>query len=739
MNFNPLHTSMTKLATAIIMMGISSIAMADTIQNISVSQPSGQVTELNIDFANRPVEPVAYYLDNPARLVLDFANVNHQLASRLQTINQGNIKDVTALSSAKTTRLIVGLTQAGQYTTRMQNNRLVLAIQNPTNDTPVIVTPATVDTVAPTNANKGKTSPPPDTMIVKVNPLLNPANSSRPASFNYDGLSSINYNATASGGSVVINLTNESVPLDVQRSGDELVIRMSGSTIPKNLLRQTNVGGGLVRSIIANNQGRNGIIRIAMNGDYEYKAYQTGRQLNISIDPPKKLREPTLEERTYTGTPLSMEFQDVSIRNILELLGNHTNTNIVASDSVAGNITLRLINVPWDQALDIILKSKNLDKRTNGNVIWVAPAEELQTQETKELEALQKNKELAPLRTEYIRLNYAKANDVRTLIEADRSGNYNNNSRSLLSNRGTVTIDERTNTVIVKDTTESIDNIRELVSKIDIPVKQVMIEARIVSASDTFSKDLGVKWGILSNGVHSNRNLLVGGSDQTLWDLKKYDMQTMTVNGQSVSYPSYNITRPNNLNVDLGAANPAGKIAFGLLSISDLLLDLELSAMQANNKGEVISSPKVLTTDKQTAKVMSGKQIAYQEASASGATSTSFVEAALSLEVTPNITPEGRIGLNLVIENGEPTIVNGATAISKDSITTNVVVDDGQTVVLGGVFRNNITNGVTKVPFLGDLPYINRLFKRTTQTNEKQELLIFVTPKLVHDSVNRIN
>ena len=519
--------------------------------------------------------------------------------------------------------------------------------------------------------------------------------------------------------------------------GDELVIRLTGATIPSRLQKQMTVGNGLVRDVIATNQGRNGVIRIAMTGDYDYKAFQTGNQLNINIDPPKRLREPTIEERTYSGAPLSLEFQDVSVRTILEVLAQHTNTNIVASDSVSGNITLRLINVPWDQALDIILKSKNLDKRVNGNVIWVAPAAELAKQEADELKAQQEKKVLDPLRTEYIRLNYAKAENVRTLIEAGRAtSDRSSGSTSLLTDRGTVTIDSRTNTLIVKDTAETISNIRDLISKIDIAVKQVMIEARIVSATDTFSKELGVKWGILSQGAASNRNLLVGGNLSTIDSLKTY---TTATNADGTTYPVYSgLTAANNLSVNLGATNAAGSIAFGLLSISDLLLDLELSAMQADNKGEVISSPKVLTADKQTAKIMSGTQIPYQEASASGATSTSFIEAALSLEVTPNITPEGRIGMDLSIENGSPTIINGATAVSKDSIKTNVVVDDGQTVVLGGVFKNTLGNDVTKIPFLGDLPYVDRFFKRTSKTNNKQELLIFVTPKLVNDT-GRVN
>ena len=784
MNFNayPFRTSTSKLAVAMSAMLVSSsVFAADTIRNISVTTPSAMLTELNIDFANSAVTPTAYELASPTRLVLDFPNVNNQISSRMQTYNKGYVNNVTTLTNDSMTRMIIELSNQATYSTRVVNNRLIVSMQpkgstpavttvatNPAIVTPVVTSPVVVSqpaVVAPAVimtepmpapvivtpppvvvqtpppvavvTQTPKAAPPANTMVVKVNPLLNPA-AAVVQQYNYDGLAAINFNGTSNGGgNISVNLVNDSIPVDVQRMGDELVIRLTGATIPSRLQKQMTVGNGLVRDVIATNQGRNGVIRVAMTGDYDYKAFQTGNQLNINIDPPKRLREPTIEERTYSGAPLSLEFQDVSVRTILEVLAQHTNTNIVASDSVSGNITLRLINVPWDQALDIILKSKNLDKRVNGNVIWVAPAAELAKQESDELKAQQEKKVLDPLRTEYIRLNYAKAENVRTLIEAGRAtSDRSSGNTSLLTDRGTVTIDTRTNTLIVKDTAETISNIRDLISKIDIAVKQVMIEARIVSATDTFSKELGVKWGILSQGAASNRNLLVGGNLSTIDSLKTY---TTATNADGTTYPVYSgLTAANNLSVNLGAANPAGSIAFGLLSISDLLLDLELSAMQADNKGEVISSPKVLTADKQTAKIMSGTQIPYQEASASGATSTSFIEAALSLEVTPNITPEGRIGLDLSIENGSPTIINGATAVSKDSIKTNVVVDDGQTVVLGGIFKNTLGNNVTKVPFLGDLPYVDRFFKRTSKTNNKQELLIFVTPKLVNDT-GRIN
>lgn len=764
-------------ALAISMVAVSSSAhAAQRINNISVVQTAPAVTQMRLGFAGAPVLPAAYQLDDPSRLVLDFEQVQNGLVSRFNEYNVGMVNEVTTLSSDSTTRLIVGLKQSGNYTTAIEGNDLLLTITDParpvvTNDpvqdvinnsngmtTTAVVTPIVETSVAPVAAVRAtsktvvKNEVPADTMVVRVNPLLNPQLASAQISkqYSYDGLSAVNFSAgNDGGGDVSMILANEAIPVDVQRQGNKLVVRLTGSTVPRNLLRRLNINSGLVSSIDTQNQGQNGVITINMVEDYDYQAYQSGNQLNISIRKPELLREPTLEERVYSGEPLSMEFQDVEIRSVLDILAQFTEMNIVANDSVTGNITLRLINVPWDQALDIILKSKNLGKRENGNVILVAPATELAEQEARELEAQQAVESFAPLRTEYIRLSYAKAQDVLTLISqgsgatggASSSGiaNRANDNNTLLSDRGTVTVDERTNTLIIKDVANSIENIRTLIGKIDIPVRQVMIEARIVSATDSFSKEIGVRWGILSNGAANNRSLLVGGSDQTLWDLKDFDVETTTVNGQTVSYPSYDITRPDNLNVDLGVANPAGSIAFGLLSMSDVMLDLELSALQADNRGEVISTPKILTADKQTAKVSSGTQIPYQEASASGATTTSFREAALSLEATPNITPDGKIGLQLLITNGTPTIINNQVAINEDSISTNVIIEDGQTVVLGGVFRNRTNNGVDKVPFLGDLPYIGRAFRRDVRSNNKEELLIFVTPKLINDGVSRLN
>ena len=757
---NRISSAFAISALAVSMIAVSSSAnAAQRINNVSVVQTSPAVTQMRLGFADVPVLPAAYQLDDPSRLVLDFEQVQNGLASRFNEYNIGMVNDVTTLSSDSTTRLVVGLKQAGNYTTAIDGNDLLLTITDP--NSPVITSDPVQDvlnnrvtttpivetsnsyTAANTNRNTViENKVPADTMVVKVNPLLSPqlAASQVSKQYNYDGLSAVNFAAGSDGGgNVSIALTNEAIPVDVQRQGNKLVVNLTGSTVPRNLLRRLNINSGLVNSIDTKNQGQNGVITINMTDDYEYQAYQSGNQLNISINKPALLREPTLEERVYSGEPLSMEFQDVEIRSVLDILAQFTEMNIVANDSVSGNITLRLINVPWDQALDIILKSKNLGKRENGNVILIAPAIELAEQEANELEAQQAVDSYSPLRTEYIRLSYADAQDVLTLISQGKgsSGSSNssnsNDNNTLLSNRGTVTVDERTNTLIIKDVADSIENIHRLIAKIDVPVRQVMIEARIVSASDSFSKEIGVSWGLLSDGTATNGNLLVGGSDQTLWDLRDFDTDT------DAGTVTYDITRPDNLNVDLGAANPAGSIAFGLLGLSGYTLDLELSAMQADNRGEVISTPKILTADKQTAKISSGTQIAYQEASASGATTTSFIEAALSLEATPNITPDGKISLNLNIKNGAPTVYNGAVAISEDSISTNIIVEDGQTVVLGGVFKNRISDGVEKVPFLGDLPYVGRLFRNDTRKNEKEELLIFITTKLINDGVSRLD
>ena len=700
-------------ALALSMMASEAHALA--IQGLSANQIAENITQLRISFDGQPVAPVAYQQAGSNQLMLDFNQVSSSGLPRNMPINRGVVNDVTALNSGKLTRLVVGLNNTASYTSTIEGNQLLINVAGSgmAASTPMATfapTPAAVTTtpVMPAPAPVAMSvAPVAEPMVVKVNPLLAPNVGS--ISANYNGISAINYAGKGkNGGNITIALANEAIPVDVQRQGNQVVIRTAGTSIPRHLLRQIQ-GNGLVTSINATNQGTSGVVTINMSGDYEYQAYQSGASLHISILPPKLLREPTLEEKVYTGEPLSLEFQDVSVRTVLDVLGQFTNTNIVANDNVTGNITLRLVNVPWDQALDIILKSKNLGMRKNGNVIMVAPAQELTDQELKGLEDQDKANNLLPLRTEYIRLNYANAADVLKLLDdADSPGSAGDGrgKTSLLSSsRGVITSDARTNTIIVKDTSQGINDIRAMIQKIDIPVKQVMIEARIVTASESFSKEIGVRWGSTRN---SNVNPLKAEST--------------------------------GLAVNLGTAGGSSAFSIGLLSISDLLLDLTLAAMQAENRGEVISAPKVLTADKQTAKISSGKQIPYENATASGATAVSFKEAALSLEATPSITPDGKVSIKLQVKNADVgEIYGGVPSIREDSITTNVLLEDGQTVVLGGAFRNTVSTGENKVPFLGDIPGVGRLFKYDNKKNDKQELLIFVTPKVINDGISRID
>ncbi|PNK61838.1 type IV pilus secretin PilQ [Psychrobacter sp. FDAARGOS_221] len=581
------------------------------------------------------------------------------------------------------------------------------------------------------------------------------------------GLQQLNVSAQLSQGTqadIELLLSNPNIATEIKSQGNQIFIKLTNSSISPHLLGQHYQGSGLLSSVVASNDGKDGVIVMTMKQDFDYQAHQTDQQVKLSVH---KIQAKPLVVTEYQGAPISIDFQNVEVRSALHLLSQFTGLNIVASDQVTGSIMLNLVNVPWDQALDIILSSKQLGKQRQGNVILVAPLEEMAK--------YQHNGSLVPLHSVYIRPNYAKAADIMALITkashsrgagainsgiavasqpsaqvlpaAQKStmatpstvisaaGQTQHHPATLLSKRGVIAVDARTNTLIIKDTAASIENIKALIEQVDIPVRQVMIEARIVSASDSFSKEIGVKWGILSKGVANNNNLLVGGSDQTLADLKQFTLQNSTYKGQPIVRPNYNISRPDNLNVDLGVANPAGRIAFGLINLSDLLIDLELSAMQAEGRGEVISTPKILTLDKQTAKVSSGTKIPYQGESEGGGTTTQFEEAVLSLEVTPSITPDNQITLQIYIENGRPNPVSqGVILIDTDTLSTNVTVGAGQTIVLGGIYRNQIFNNVEKVPFFGDIPYLGRLFKKDLRRNDKQELLIFITPKLMNDS-----
>lgn len=706
--------SMGAVAIAIMQAASAQVSMT----NIVPTQIAGQGTEIRVMFNGLPPQPQAYQLENPSRLILDFDKAQQILKQSKIAVATNEASSVDVTSDDQRSRLTVNLKDAGAFTTRMEGNTFVLKI------------------------NSAQTSNKPI-----------PVAAAQP-----QGVSNIGFQRGNQGeGLVVVDLLGSNTPVDVQQQGSKVVIKTIGTKIPAHLARRLNVNDFAtpVSSIDAYNEKGVGVITIQSSGNYEYMAYQAENKLTISLKRPQDKNVTSLYKTpNYSGNKLSLDFQDIEVRRVLQLLADFTGINMVAADSVQGNITLRLKDVPWDQALDIILKTKNLDKRRNGNVIWVAPVAELIKAEEEEAKAVAQSVKLAPVQTEYIQLKYAKAEDIMSLITkgsnndnglqrtssagTSTSTNLNtgvdslgNNVGSLLSSRGTITQDNRTNTLIINDTAQSIDQIRKMIDLLDVQVKQVMVEARIVRASTSFTKELGVKWGILSQGITKNNDLLVGGSETTLWNLRNPD-----------SSGKYTIERPDNLNVDLGVSNPAGSIAFGLISMSDFMLDLELSALQADGYGEVISTPKVMTADKQTAKVATGQQVPYQSTtnSASGSTSTtSFKDALLSLNVTPSITPDGKIQMKLDISKdsiaGEAP--NGELILNKNNINTNVLVDNGETVILGGVFEQTTKNSQTKVPFFGDIPVVGRLFKKDVKSDEKQELLIFVTPRIVNDTLAR--
>lgn len=707
--------SMGAVAIAITQVASAQVSMT----NIVPTQIAGQGTEIRVMFNGLPPQPQAYQLENPSRLILDFNKAQQNLTQSKVAIGTNEASSVDVSSDDQRSRLTVNLKEAGAFTTRIEGNTFILKI----NSAQAVAKPVATSAAQP------------------------------------QGVSNIGFQRGSQGeGLIVIDLLGSNTPVDVQQQGSKVVVRTLGSKIPTHLAKRLNVNDFAtpVSTIESYNDKGNGVITIQSTGSYEYMAYQAENKLTISLKRPQDKNVTSLYKTPhYSGNKLSLDFQDIEVRRVLQLLADFTGINMVAADSVQGNITLRLKDVPWDQALDIILKTKNLDKRRNGNVIWIAPVAELIKAEEEEAKAVAQSVKLAPLQTEYIQLKYAQAQDIMSLITQgsnnsngmqrtsdggnSTSTNLNtgvdslgNNVGSLLSPRGTITQDDRTNTLIINDTAQSIDQIRKMIDLLDVQVKQVMVEARIVRASTSFTKELGVKWGILSQGVNSNNSLLVGGSDTTLWNLREPDDEG-----------KYTIERPDNLNVDLGVTSAgASSIAFSLISLSDFMLDLELSALQADGYGEVISTPKVMTADKQPAKVATGQQVPYQTTtnSAAGATaSTSFKDALLSLDVTPSITPDGKIQMKLDISKDSVSgaAPNGELILNKNNIKTNVLVNNGETVILGGVFEQTTLNSQTKVPFFGDLPGIGRLFRKDQKSDDKQELLIFVTPRIVNDTLVR--
>lgn len=620
----------------------------------------------------------------------------------------GNTRSVTVVEAKDRTRLIINLTTLSSYTTRVEGNNLFVVVGNSPAG-------ASVASAAPVKASPAPAS---YAQPIKPKPYVPAGRAIR----------NIDFQRGEKGeGNVVIDLSDPTLSPDIQEQGGKIRLDFAKTQLPDALRVRLDVKDFAtpVQFVNASAQSDRTSITIEPSGLYDYLVYQTDNRLTVSIKPmtTEDAERRKKDNFAYTGEKLSLNFQDIDVRSVLQLIADFTDLNLVASDTVQGNITLRLQNVPWDQALDLVLKTKGLDKRKLGNVLLVAPADEIAARERQELEAQKQIAELAPLRRELIQVNYAKAADIAKLFQSvTSSGEEKENSR------GSITVDDRTNSIIAYQPQERLDELRRIVSQLDIPVRQVMIEARIVEANVGYDKSLGVRWG----GAYHNGNWNSYGKNGNMGIKDKEGYNCGPFQGQC-TFP----TRDNSPTpfVDMGAKDASSGIGIGFIT-DNIILDLQLSAMEKTGNGEVVSQPKVVTSDKETAKILKGSEIPYQEASSSGATSTSFKEAALSLEVTPQITPDNRIIVEVKVTKDAPDFqnaLNGVPPINKNEVNAKILVNDGETIVIGGVFSNTQTKAVDKVPFLGDLPYLGRLFRRDTVSDTKNELLVFLTPRIMNN------
>lgn len=665
--------------------------LAANLQALDVAALPGDRVELKLTFDEPVLAPRGYTIEQPARIALDLPGVSNKLGSRNRELGVGNARSVTVVEAKDRTRLIVNLTSLAPYSTRVEGNNLFVVVGESAAAAPVQPVAAPVATV-------------PSKVFGQPSRAI----------------SNIDFQRGEQGeGNVVITLSDASVSPDIQDQGGRIRLDFAKTQLPESLRVKLDVKDFAtpVQFVSASSTSDKTSIVIEPTGFYDYLAYQTDNRLTLSIKP---LTQDDVEKRkaerfAYTGEKLSLNFQDIDVRSVLQLIADFTDLNLVASDTVRGNITLRLQNVPWDQALDLVLKTKGLDQRKIGNVLLVAPADEIAARERQELESQKQIAELAPLRRELIQVNYAKAADMAQLFQSVTS------AEGAGDDRGSITVDDRTNSIIAYQTQERLDELRRIVAQLDIPVRQVMIEARIVEANVDYDKSLGVNWRGARVG---NGNFVVGGSGGNRPGAPGYGQNPGTQN-PTPSLGNF---------VDLGSTGATSGLGIGFIT-NNTILDLELSAMEKSGNGEIVSQPKVVTSDKETAKILKGTEIPYQEASSSGASTTSFKEAALSLEVTPQITPDNRIMMEVKVTKDAPNFeraVNGVPPIDKNEVNAKVLVSDGETIVIGGVFSNTQTTSVDKVPFLGDLPFAGRLFKRDSVREQKSELLIFLTPRIMN-------
>lgn len=664
-----------------------------TLTDIAYSALPGDRVQVKLQLSG-PLEqaPLSFTIDEPARLALDFPGARVGLDRKSQAIGVGAARSVSAVEASDRTRVVFNLDRMVPYQVSVLEDVVVVEFEG---DTPALAArPATPAPVAPG--------------------AMAPAEA---------GVLGIDFRRGVQGeGKVVIDLSDPDVVVNIERQGANILVDVPDAALPERLDRRLDVVDFAtpVQLIDARPRGGGTRLDITAAGPFEHMAYQTDNVLTVEVRPltPAEEEARRSDEFGYSGERLSLNFQNIDVRAVLQLIADFTGLNMVASDSVGGSVTLRLKNVPWDQALDIILKSKGLAMRQVGNVIMVAPTEELAAREKLELEAEKEIAELAPLRTEIIQVNYAKARDIAALVKSE--------ANQLLSERGNVTVDERTNSLLVLDTAGKLGDIRVLVSKLDIPVRQVLIESRIVIADTNFAKDLGVRFGYSKNFNESPTNARLGGAGLQLND----NGPNGFVSAQN-AVPGAAVTGERYI-VDLPVTNPAGALSLAVGRIGSYLLQLELSALQQEGRGEVISSPRVVTANQKEAVIEKGTEIPYQEATSSGATAVSFKKAVLALRVTPQITPDDRIIMDLTVsKDAVGEIFANVPSIDTNSVSTQVLVDNGETVVLGGVYESENRQDSNRVPFFGDLPYLGVLFKQNQTSADRNELLIFITPKIL--------
>ncbi len=688
---------------------VAQVALAQVgtrLEKVEVQPQPGEQLEVRLVLDGPAPQPVTFTIDNPARLAVDLPGATLALDSRRIDVKAGGVDTIVAAEASGRTRLVFNLDGMRPYQTRVADNVVYVTIGGAAAQAAASVATPSAGGAAAAAASIEK----------------------------------IDFRRGADGaGRILVRMSDARVQASLKQEGGRVVIDFPRTSLPQDLARRYDVVDFAtpVSSFDVTRGVTGSRIVVAATGDYEQMAYQTDRDYVLELRPRAKaaVADPTRKE--YKGERLTLNFQDIETRAVLQLLAETSGQNIVVSDTVQGNVTVRLQNVPWDQALDFVMRTKGLDKRQEGNVIYVAPAEELAAREKQLLESQKAMVELAPVRTEYVQVNYAKASDLAGLIKSQGKS-------SLLSERGSVAIDERTNTLLLQDTADRLADIRRLVSTLDIPVRQVLIEARIVIVNDDFSRELGMRFGGAFVGDYGNDGLMyVGSQGLNSADGDRGPIISPTppggtgIDGDNVATPPVD----DRYLVNLPIANAAGRLALTLLD-SDYVVDLEITAAQTEGRGEVVSAPRVITANGKEAVIEQGTEIPYQESASSGATTTQFKKAVLSLKVTPQITPDDRVILDLTVsKDSVGQVVASATggfvpSIDTREITTQVLVNDGQTVVLGGILETESRDTVNKVPYLGDIPGLGVLFRSKSRTENKGELLIFVTPKILREGAN---